>query len=100
MQTMASTLCVLPTSFSKLHPDIFQSSTEEAAADIAAFVAIFFEHFTQFKGKAFHMAGESYGVRVVMIAIIHVFRMAFRANIFPCLQRTYMTRTHNSSKPG
>jgi cathepsin A (carboxypeptidase C) len=25
-------------------------------------VAIFFEHFPKFKGRAFHIAGESYGV--------------------------------------
>jgi len=40
-----------------------QSTTEEAAKDIAAFVSIFFENFPKFKGRAFHMAGESYGVR-------------------------------------
>ncbi|KAJ8087081.1 hypothetical protein PM082_005909 [Marasmius tenuissimus] len=37
------------------------STTEEAAKDIAAFIAIFFENFNQFKGRPFHMAGESYG---------------------------------------
>ena len=31
--------------------------------DIAAFAAIFFEHFKKFTGKPFHMAGESYAVR-------------------------------------
>ncbi|KAJ7714954.1 serine carboxypeptidase [Mycena olivaceomarginata] len=36
-------------------------TTEEAAKDMAAFVFIFFEHFSKFKGRAFHMAGESYG---------------------------------------
>lgn len=46
-----------------------QSTSEEAAADIAAFVAIFFENFSQFKGRAFHMAGESYGVRVFLSPI-------------------------------
>ena len=40
-----------------------QSNAEEAAKDIAAFVAIFFEHFSAFKGRPFHMAGESYAVR-------------------------------------
>ncbi|TFK48035.1 alpha/beta-hydrolase [Heliocybe sulcata] len=39
------------------------STTEQAAVDIAAFVAIFFEHFNQFKNRGFHMAGESYGSR-------------------------------------
>ncbi|KAF8627688.1 hypothetical protein AX15_004297 [Amanita polypyramis BW_CC] len=41
------------------------STTEEAAKDIASFVGIFFEHFHKFKGRAFHMAGESYGGRYV-----------------------------------
>lgn len=40
----------------------WQSTTEEAAKDIASFIAIFFENFSQFKGRAFHMAGESYAV--------------------------------------
>ncbi len=47
------------------HPNvssISQSTTADAAVDIASFVAIFFEHFPKFKGRPFHMAGESYGV--------------------------------------
>ncbi|KAK7036761.1 hypothetical protein VNI00_011427 [Paramarasmius palmivorus] len=40
-------------------------TTEEAAKDIAAFVAIFFENFSQFRGRPLHMAGESYGGRYV-----------------------------------
>jgi len=39
------------------------STTEEAAKDVAAFVAIFFEHFSKFKGRGFHLSGESYGGR-------------------------------------
>ena len=50
--------------------DAQQGTTEDAAKDIAAFVAIFFEHFTKFKGRAFHMAGESYGVRLYISPII------------------------------
>lgn len=46
-----------------------QSTSEEAARDIAAFVAIFFENFPAFKGRAFHMAGESYGVRAYLLFI-------------------------------
>lgn len=42
--------------------NFIKATSEDAAADIAAFVAIFFENFSQFKGRAFHMAGESYGV--------------------------------------
>ncbi|KAI0673817.1 serine carboxypeptidase [Trametes maxima] len=41
------------------------STTAEAAIDIASFVAIFFEHFPQFKGRPFHMSGESYGGRYI-----------------------------------
>ncbi|PCH38417.1 serine carboxypeptidase [Wolfiporia cocos MD-104 SS10] len=43
------------------------STTPEAAKDIAAFVAIFFEHFSKFKGRSFHMAGESYGGRYIPV---------------------------------
>ncbi|KAJ7113152.1 serine carboxypeptidase [Mycena epipterygia] len=49
--------------FSYAECDETVSTTEEAAKDIAAFVAIFFAHFTKFQGRGFHMAGESYGVR-------------------------------------
>ncbi|TFY74066.1 hypothetical protein EWM64_g9945, partial [Hericium alpestre] len=38
-------------------------TSEDAAKDIAAFVAIFFENFPSFKNRAFHMSGESYGGR-------------------------------------
>lgn len=44
-----------------------QSNTEEAAEDVAVFVALFFEHFTKFKGRRFHMAGESYGGRYLPV---------------------------------
>ncbi|KAH9934973.1 serine carboxypeptidase [Fomitopsis serialis] len=49
------------------------STTPEAAKDIAAFVAIFFEHFSQFKGRAFHMAGESYGGRYIPVFAAEVY---------------------------
>jgi len=48
-------------------------TTEEAAKDIAAFVAIFFEHFSKFKGRAFHMAGESYGGRYIPVFAAEVY---------------------------
>ena len=38
------------------------SSTFEAGDDIAAFMAVFFEHFTQFKNRPVHMTGQSYAV--------------------------------------
>lgn len=39
------------------------SRTEQAAVDVGAFVQMWFETFTEFKGRKFHMAGESYGGR-------------------------------------
>ncbi|ESK93489.1 hypothetical protein Moror_1681 [Moniliophthora roreri MCA 2997] len=42
-------------------------TTEAAAIDIAAFLTIFFEHFTKFKGNAFHFAGESYAGRMLPV---------------------------------
>ncbi|KAG9315964.1 Alpha/Beta hydrolase protein [Chiua virens] len=38
-----------------------------------AFVAIFFENFDQFKGRAFHMAGESYGGRYIPVFAAEVY---------------------------
>ncbi|KAI0063122.1 serine carboxypeptidase [Artomyces pyxidatus] len=40
-------------------------TTEDAAHDIAAFIAIFFENFQSFQGRALHMAGESYAGRFI-----------------------------------
>ncbi|RDB27312.1 Carboxypeptidase Y [Hypsizygus marmoreus] len=48
-------------------------TTEEAAKDIAAFVAIFFENFNQFKGRPFHMTGESYGGRYIPLFAAEVY---------------------------
>ncbi|KAJ8457603.1 hypothetical protein ONZ45_g18247 [Pleurotus djamor] len=45
----------------------FVGTTEEAAQDIAAFVAIFFENFSKFKGRGFHLSGESYGGRYLPV---------------------------------
>ncbi|WVQ80388.1 hypothetical protein IAT38_002493 [Cryptococcus sp. DSM 104549] len=43
------------------------STTEQAAIDVQAFVSIFFEAFKEFEGRAFHMAGESYGGRYLPV---------------------------------
>lgn len=43
-------------SYSEFGQDI--GTTEEAAKDVDAFVTLFFETFSQFKGRAFHMSGE------------------------------------------
>lgn len=43
------------------------SGTEDAALDIAAFVATFFERFDKFKGRGFHLSGESYAGRYLPV---------------------------------
>ncbi|OCH92452.1 serine carboxypeptidase [Obba rivulosa] len=47
----------------------------DAGRDIAAFTAIFFEHFTKFKGRAFHLAGESYGGRYLPVFATEVYEL-------------------------
>ncbi|RXK37197.1 cathepsin A (carboxypeptidase C) [Tremella mesenterica] len=42
-------------------------TTEEAAKDVQAFVAMFFDAFKEFEGRDFHMAGESYGGRYLPV---------------------------------
>jgi carboxypeptidase C (cathepsin A) len=49
------------------------SSTEEAAKDIAAFLSIFFENFTKYKGRALHMAGESYAGRYIPLFAAEIY---------------------------
>ncbi|KAK7461334.1 hypothetical protein VKT23_008512 [Stygiomarasmius scandens] len=49
------------------------ATSEEAAKDVAAFVAIFFENFSQFKGRPFHMTGESYGGRYLPLFASEVY---------------------------
>jgi cathepsin A (carboxypeptidase C) len=39
------------------------ASTEQAAIDIQAFIAIFFATFKEFEGRPLHLSGESYGGR-------------------------------------
>ncbi|KAJ7262497.1 Alpha/Beta hydrolase protein [Mycena rebaudengoi] len=48
-------------------------NTEDAAKDIAAFVAIFFAHFKKFQGRGFHMAGESYGGRYLPLFAAEIY---------------------------
>ncbi|KAI0354049.1 serine carboxypeptidase [Trametes cingulata] len=48
-------------------------TTFEAADDIAAFMAIFFEHFTKFQGRALHLAGESYGGRYIPVFAARIY---------------------------
>ena len=48
-------------------------TTEEAAKDVAAFVAIFFAHFSKFQGRGLHMTGESYGGRYIPLFAAEVY---------------------------
>ncbi|KAH7098183.1 peptidase S10, serine carboxypeptidase [Auriculariales sp. MPI-PUGE-AT-0066] len=41
--------------------------TEDGAEDIVNFVSMFFETFSQFKGRPFHIAGSSYGGRYIPV---------------------------------
>ncbi|KAF5313260.1 hypothetical protein D9619_003740 [Psilocybe cf. subviscida] len=45
----------------------FVGNSIDAGTDVAAFLAIFFENFTQFKGRALHLAGESYAGRYIPV---------------------------------
>ncbi|KAJ7207322.1 Alpha/Beta hydrolase protein [Mycena rebaudengoi] len=51
----------------------FSDTTEDAAKDIAAFVAIFFAHFKKFQGRGFHLAGESYGGRYLPVFAAEIY---------------------------
>ncbi|VDC06255.1 unnamed protein product [Peniophora sp. CBMAI 1063] len=42
-------------------------TTEDAAKDIHAFITMFFETFSQFQGRAFHLSAESYGGRYLPV---------------------------------
>ncbi|KAF4616139.1 hypothetical protein D9613_011461 [Agrocybe pediades] len=42
-------------------------TTEDAAKNVHAFISIFFETFTQFSGRTFHLSGESYGGRYLPV---------------------------------
>ncbi|BEJ16680.1 hypothetical protein CspHIS471_0600810 [Cutaneotrichosporon sp. HIS471] len=42
-------------------------TAEEAGQDIAAFIDIWFDTFKEFRGREFHMAGESYGGRYLPV---------------------------------
>ncbi|PPQ82160.1 hypothetical protein CVT25_015138 [Psilocybe cyanescens] len=42
-------------------------TTEDAAKNVHAFISIFFDTFTQFSGRPFHLSGESYGGRYLPV---------------------------------
>ncbi|KAF8510936.1 serine carboxypeptidase [Hysterangium stoloniferum] len=61
-------------------------TTEDAAADIAAFMRLFFNYFTEFQGRPFHLAGESYGGRYIPTfgaAIVDDNKKAIAAGLTP-----------------
>ncbi|KII89383.1 hypothetical protein PLICRDRAFT_41030 [Plicaturopsis crispa FD-325 SS-3] len=49
------------------------TTTEEAAKDVAAFMAIFFESIEGLSGRAFSIAGESYGGRYVPLFAAEIY---------------------------
>ncbi|VDB85356.1 unnamed protein product [Peniophora sp. CBMAI 1063] len=51
------------TGFSYAEPGEYVDTTPQAAEDIAAFMAIFFNRFTSLRGGKLHVAGESFGGR-------------------------------------
>ena len=74
-ESVVSSSLFLPSASLTSH---IQGTTEEAAKDIAAFVAIFFNHFTEYKGRPFHLAGESYGVRFTNVRLFFALADAWR----------------------
>ncbi|KAH7102844.1 serine carboxypeptidase [Auriculariales sp. MPI-PUGE-AT-0066] len=56
-------------------------TTEAAAIDVAAFITIFFETFREFRGRAFHMSGESYAGRYLPVFAAEVIDQNMKANI-------------------
>ncbi|KAG8881178.1 hypothetical protein FRB97_009809 [Tulasnella sp. 331] len=46
---------------------ITTSTTEEAAQEVYAFIFLFLEHFKAFKGREFHLTGESHGGRYLPV---------------------------------
>jgi len=78
-----------------------QGTSEGAAKDIAAFIAIFFENFPAFQGRALHMAGESYAVRI-FLSFCHLCLLTegtlCRDGIFHSSLLPYMTRMPCSLK--
>lgn len=53
--------------FSYADDDSHIFDTPSAAQDVVAFITIFFDVFNEFKDRAFHIAGESYGGRYVPV---------------------------------
>ena len=66
------------------------STTEEGAVDIAAFTAIFFDVFDSFKGRPYHLAGESYAVSE--LSILKAISHKLRAAICRCMLLKYTSK--------
>ncbi|KAF8317936.1 serine carboxypeptidase [Clavulina sp. PMI_390] len=50
-------------------------TTDQAAVDFHAFVALFFEAFPSFQGRPLHIAGESYAGRMIPVFASHIVDM-------------------------
>ncbi|KAF8579884.1 serine carboxypeptidase [Ramaria rubella] len=54
-------------------------TTEDAAKDIAAFSRIFFDTFTEFRGRPYHLAGSSYSGRYLPVFAAEIYEENARA---------------------
>ena len=72
----------------------------EAANDIAAFISIFFEHFTKLKGRALHLAGESYGVSLNSVHQICWTYEILQGRYIPVFASTIYDRNAELEKAG
>ncbi|KAG9218161.1 hypothetical protein CCMSSC00406_0008100 [Pleurotus cornucopiae] len=64
-------------------------TTEDAAKDVAAFVVIFFENFSGFRGRGFHLSGESYAARPLSALRLGNIRLGRKAR----------SARHNANQP-
>lgn len=76
------------------------STTEQAAVDIAAFLAIFMSEVEGLKGRALHLSGESYAVgsSIEIDRMTHADADAYRVDTCHFLELNYSTRTSGSPK--
>lgn len=75
----------------------YVDNTLDAGDDVAAFMVVFFEHFTQFKGRPVHLTGESYAVKVLSSCVLRCCLHALggsRVDISPYSPRRYTIRIH------
>jgi hypothetical protein len=93
---------VPPAALPTWHPCLNESqhTTAAAAQDVAAFLAILSNSFSEFGSKPFHIAGESYGVRLLSAICScrsHADGIARRVDTSPRSLLRYTTSTRTSA---